>query len=110
MGRETVDLTNKLKQWRKTRGLSVREVSEFLNIPESTYRGYEYGSKLPANLVPQVCQLFGLSFDHFFSHMGSGDDNNHSHDINHLFHNLTLIENSLSEVRRHIKFMLKTKE
>lgn len=56
----------KLKELREKQQLSVAEVSRALNIPQSTLRGYEYGQKVPADVIPEICNLFGLSPNAFF--------------------------------------------
>ena len=62
-----MEISKKLSDLRKKRNLKVKEMAELLNIPESTYRGYEYGSKLPADLVPGICKITGVSFEEFYN-------------------------------------------
>ena len=85
-----------LKQSRLKRDLSLRDVAEALEIPESTYRGYEYGSKLPAELVPKICHFFGLEFQHFFQKAESQSDED-------ILAKLNIIENYIRDIRLHIK-------
>lgn len=59
-------ISKKINDLRKKRNLKIKEMAELLKIPESTYRGYEYGSKLPADLVPGICQILGVSFEDFY--------------------------------------------
>lgn len=61
-----MEISKRLQVLRNQSKKTCAEVAEKLGIPESTYRGYEYGSRLPAALMPQICFIFGVNFEEFF--------------------------------------------
>lgn len=71
-----MNLEKRLKELREARGLSVKEVASTLKMSESTYRGYEYGAKLPAHRVPRLCQKLGVTLEEFFNQQGESQDVN----------------------------------
>ena len=62
----SVKFAIKLKQFRVRHQLTVQELCHDLGISESTYRGYEYGVRLPANLVPKICKRYQITPNQFF--------------------------------------------
>jgi transcriptional regulator with XRE-family HTH domain len=69
-------LEKRLRELREARGLSVKEVAANLKMSESTYRGYEYGAKLPAHRVPYLCQKLGVTLEEFFNLQEESKDMN----------------------------------
>lgn len=47
--------------------LSPIATSRKLGVPVSTYRGYEYGTRIPSELIPKVCQVFSITPNEFFN-------------------------------------------
>lgn len=93
-----MELSKKLKSLRGRRKLTVKEMAYGLDIPESTYRGYEYGSKLPADLLPKICGILSVSFDEFFRE-GKASDSPEDQAEQLLY----LMENCLKDLRSHIE-------
>ncbi|MEM7645961.1 MAG: helix-turn-helix transcriptional regulator [Pseudomonadota bacterium] len=85
-----------LRNSRLKRDLSLRDVAEALEIPESTYRGYECGSKLPAELVPKICHFFGIEIQQFFQNARPTGHRD-------LLAKLSMMENYIREIRAHIQ-------
>ena len=61
-----MELRDKLKDLRMNSKSSCADIAKIIGVPESTYRGYEYGSRLPAFLVPQLCSAFSITYEEFF--------------------------------------------
>ena len=59
-------LNKKLKELRKDHSYSLEDVAQRIDIPVSTYRDYEYGSRLPADLLPRLCNLYQISVSEMF--------------------------------------------
>lgn len=58
----------RVAQARQVRGLSQQEASDLLGMPQSTYAGYESGSrKVPLSVIKQFSQFFGVSTDYLVS-------------------------------------------
>ena len=47
--------------------LTPAAASRRLGVPISTYRGYEYGTRIPSELVPKVCRVFSVTPNEFFN-------------------------------------------
>ena len=59
-------LSDKLKSHRKKQGKTTQQMADDLGLPVSTYRGYEYGARVPADLIPKMCQLLGITPNQLF--------------------------------------------
>lgn len=59
-------LDQKLKYHRGLRAKTAQQVADELGIPVSTYRGYEYGARIPADLIPTLCEYFDVTPNEFF--------------------------------------------
>lgn len=52
----------RLADIRQTNNLSQKQLAEKLNIPQSTYAGYETGSrKIPLDLIVELSKIFKIS-------------------------------------------------
>lgn len=61
-----MELAKRLKELRLAKDLSIKEISDLLEVPESTYRGYEYGVKMPADLVLSLSKNLKISPNDFY--------------------------------------------
>ena len=60
-------LGDKIREVRELKNLGIKEVAEALNIAESTYRGYENGSREPRyEMLKSIMELFEVSAEFFF--------------------------------------------
>jgi transcriptional regulator with XRE-family HTH domain len=100
-------LSKRIKELRNRRGLSVKELSIKLQIPESTYRGYEYGSKLPADLVPALCLYLGLNLEDFYKETAPSSSETTAEGA---LQSLYSIESDLQEIKKYIKLQCQSKK
>jgi repressor LexA len=79
---------DKLKKLRLERGLSVKKISDMLNVSESTYYNWEQGRRIPNHdVLKQLSNLFGITIDNLVY-------NGFETVINNLLHNnLNTIDN-----------------
>lgn len=54
-------MNHKLRELRKSKGLSIEKVAVQIGVPVSTYRDYEYGTRLPADLLKPISELYEMS-------------------------------------------------
>ena len=58
-------LAARLKQCRKERGLSQREVAIYCDISETAYQNYELMSRIPRlEILIKIADYFGVSLDY----------------------------------------------
>lgn len=62
-----MNFSKRLTHFRQQAELSQEQLSNILDIPLSTYRGYEYGTRLPATIIPKVCKAFKIDPNEFFT-------------------------------------------
>jgi len=48
----------RLTQLRKAKGMSMQQVADYLDIPRTTYRGWEYGSDIGGEPYLRLCEIF----------------------------------------------------
>lgn len=54
----------RIAEIRESMGLSQGEASKLLDIPQSTYSGYELGSrKIPLSMIKKISDLYNVSVD-----------------------------------------------
>ena len=64
--------TNRLKECRKQKGSTQKEVAEYLGILERSYQNYEYGkSEPPYENLRKLADYFAVSTDYL---LGRSDD------------------------------------
>ena len=62
----------KLKELRKERELTLREVALGLSIPLQTYAAYEHGTREPSiEMIYAICKFYDVSSDYL---IGLSDD------------------------------------
>lgn len=55
----------RLRELRKIKGLTLKQVSEVLSIPLNTYANYEHGVRQPPiELIVEICRFFDTSSDY----------------------------------------------
>lgn len=55
----------KLKELRKERNLTLKEVASALSIPLQTYAAYEHGTREPSfAMLKDLCKFFDVSADY----------------------------------------------
>lgn len=65
----------KLKDLRKKRGLSQREIAERLNLTKTTYARYEIGESEPnVDTMIKLADYFGVSIDYLIDHQTEGSN------------------------------------
>ncbi len=58
-------MNERLKELRKNKKLSIREMAKLLNLTKDTYNNYERGiSKMPCDVLYNICKLFNTSADY----------------------------------------------
>jgi transcriptional regulator with XRE-family HTH domain len=65
MGAE-IEFGKQLRSLRLFRGLSVREVSQLIGVPATTYRDWEYGKRIQGQPYIRIAQAFGITLDELF--------------------------------------------
>lgn len=58
-------LAQKIRQLRLERKLTLKETAKCLNVPVSTYRDWEYGRKMPADVILKLAEIFGVPMTAF---------------------------------------------
>lgn len=61
-----MSLSKTIKKIRQDRKMTLKEMAQHLGIPASTYRDWEYGSKIPADAIYRIAQLFETSPNELF--------------------------------------------
>lgn len=56
-----MSLSQRIRKLRQERKMTIKEMAQHLGVPTSTYRDWEYGSKIPADALVQIGQLFNSS-------------------------------------------------
>ncbi len=54
-------ISQRLRNLRKAQGISMKKVAALIGVPVSTYRDWEYGSKVPAAFAPKLAAALGAS-------------------------------------------------
>jgi transcriptional regulator with XRE-family HTH domain len=63
-GDDYEEFGRKLAKAREAKGLSQKEASQQLGIPQSTYAGYETGTrKIPLSLIKELSRFYEVSTD-----------------------------------------------
>ena len=63
------EIARRLKAERKKRGLSQKDVSEALDINQSTLSMYECGLRIPQyEIMAKLAEFYGMSVDTLFFH------------------------------------------
>lgn len=53
-------ITQKIRQLRKERKMTLKETAKLLCVPVSTYRDWEYGRKIPADAAIKLAEVFDV--------------------------------------------------
>lgn len=56
-----MNLSQRIKRQRHEQKLTIKEMAQHLGVPASTYRDWEYGSKIPADALVQIAQYLNSS-------------------------------------------------
>lgn len=91
-------LNQRLKRLREERGLSVKQVARAIEVPESTYREWEYGRGLRMPPFEKMAGLLGIST----SELVTGT----TPDRSFLLKDLEVIEKMLHELRYKVSSMI----
>ena len=59
-------LSNKLRTLRQARRMTMKKIAALIGIPVSTYRDWEYGTKVPAEQVHNIAKIFQVSISELF--------------------------------------------
>ena len=59
-------LNNKLRTLRQERRMTMKKIAALIGIPVSTYRDWEYGTKVPAEQVYNIAKIFQVSISELF--------------------------------------------
>ena len=54
-------LSQRIRKIRQEQKMTLKKMAEYLQVPTSTYRDWEYGSKIPAEMLIQISQLLNSS-------------------------------------------------
>ncbi len=68
MKNKTICFSQVLKEIRLQNRMTQKELARRLDIPVSTYRGYEYGNKFPAELIPLLSLALEISVNDIFQY------------------------------------------
>src|SRR5262245_65439865 len=68
-----VTVGRRLQSRRTGLGYGVDHVAEWAAIPAETYESYERGAPIPAALLAQIADLFGIPLVWFFQGVGQND-------------------------------------
>ena len=60
-----MDLSKKIRQLRLDRKMTLKETAKQLQVPESTYRDWEYGRKIPADVALKLTEIFDVPITAF---------------------------------------------
>ena len=83
---------NRLKKFRKAKGLSVKEVARHVGVAESTYRDWEYGRMIKGEPYLKIAEVLGVSLSSLF------DDS--IDDVNvHVAKHLDVIQQAVHAIR-----------
>jgi transcriptional regulator with XRE-family HTH domain len=56
-----MSLGQQLKEMRKNRGWSIVETAEKIQVPVSSYRGWEEGRRFPVEMLWRLAEIYGIS-------------------------------------------------
>ena len=74
-----MNFSNRLKKLRTQKGLTQQQISDYLNIPRTTYSGWERGAQEPNfTMISTLAELFNVSIDYL---LGETDIKNKPDDI-----------------------------
>jgi putative transcriptional regulator len=76
---ETVSLSKRLRNFRKDKGLTMKQVADRLGIASSTYRDWEYGRAILGEPYLQLAQIFEVSLKELM--VGDKESPQHALDI-----------------------------
>lgn len=56
-----MSLSQRIRKHRQEQKMTIKEMAQQLGVPTSTYRDWEYGSRIPADVLIQISQLLKTS-------------------------------------------------
>ena len=66
---------DRLKECRKTKGVTQKEVADFLGMTDRAYQNYEYGnSEAPYETLAKLADFFGVSTDYLLGRDNCGQE------------------------------------
>ena len=71
-------ISKKLIRLRKERNLSIRETARLIDVPETTYREWEYGRSIRGEPYLKIAKAFGVSLNELLGDSRSTQD---SHEL-----------------------------
>lgn len=86
-------LATRLRQLRLERNMTMKEVASAMQISRTTYRDWEYGRKMPAEMLSRLSDVFQVSLNELV-----GTDNNPT--PQNLSQAITWIEEGLKLLKR----------
>lgn len=58
-------ISQRIRQLRLGKKMTLKEIAGQLGVPTSTYRDWEYGRKVPAEVVSRLAEFYGLPISAF---------------------------------------------
>ena len=75
-GEEYVRFGNNVMKARKEKGISQKQISNMLKVPQSTYAGYETGTrKVPLSIIVKLAKILNKTPDELIGTQGSKGKN-----------------------------------
>ncbi len=60
-----MNLSQKIRKYRIDKRMTLKETAKRLEIPVSTYRDWEYGRKIPAEVISKLSEVFEIPLSAF---------------------------------------------
>ena len=64
--KNTDEFSKRLRSLRKSRRLTMRETARLIDVPESTYRQWEYGQAILGEPYSFIAKAFNVTLDELF--------------------------------------------
>lgn len=95
---KTEKLHERLSRIRKEKNLTAKAVAELIEVPESTYREWEYGRGMKLPPCQKICQVLGISL----SELIVGEEP----ELSEVTHKLLEIEKSVHQIRVNLSSLI----
>ncbi len=87
-------IAQRIRQIRLEKKMTLKEAARLLGVPTSTYRDWEYGRKIPAEIISRLADVYDLPISVFTMKTKIGQSE--------LFKAVSLMEEALQIVKRAI--------